>query len=100
MLTRTCSRARARTTAHQIEFVIKHYAGDVTYDATGFLDKNKDTLQKDLLVVVEGTTNNFISVMFPVVRTSLRVLCAVWWRHPKERSHCCAVTGLSPSPHS
>jgi myosin heavy subunit len=84
--TRTHTRARVpphayhrtRTTAHQIEFVIKHYAGDVTYDATGFLDKNKDTLQKDLLVVVEGTTNQFISVMFPVIRTSLRALSCRW----------------------
>lgn len=30
------------------EFVISHYAGDVTYDSTGFNEKNKDTLHSDL----------------------------------------------------
>lgn len=47
--------------------MIKHYAGDVIYDATGFLDKNRDTLQRDLMVVVEATSNKFISTLFPVV---------------------------------
>ena len=52
--------------------------GDVIYDVTGFLDKNKDTLQKDLLVLVEGSKNPFMQVLFPTsegeVKTSKKTI--------------------------
>eukprot|EP01097_Dermamoeba_algensis_P005188 TRINITY_DN3298_c0_g1_i1.p1 TRINITY_DN3298_c0_g1~~TRINITY_DN3298_c0_g1_i1.p1 ORF type:complete len:1335 (+),score=354.39 TRINITY_DN3298_c0_g1_i1:147-4007(+) len=44
--------------------IIKHYAGDVTYDSTGFLDKNKDTMNDDLLIVVRGSKSTFITGLF------------------------------------
>jgi myosin-5 len=31
-------------------FVIKHYAGEVTYSSDGFLEKSRDTLHDDLKV--------------------------------------------------
>ncbi|KAL6056612.1 myosin-5 isoform X3, variant 2 [Balamuthia mandrillaris] len=46
-------------------FKIKHYAGEVTYDITGFLDKNRDTLQKDLLLLCEGSKNVFLNTLYP-----------------------------------
>lgn len=47
-------------------FIVKHYAGDVSYECKGFLDKNKDTLQDDLLNVLESSGDKFISDMFTI----------------------------------
>lgn len=49
----------------QNKFVIKHYAGDVTYDVNGITDKNKDQLQKDLVELMSTTQNSFIHTIFP-----------------------------------
>ncbi|CCE64128.1 hypothetical protein TPHA_0G02880 [Tetrapisispora phaffii CBS 4417] len=47
------------------KFVIKHYAGDVTYDVNGITDKNKDQLQKDLAELIGTTQNGFLKSLFP-----------------------------------
>lgn len=46
-------------------FVIKHYAGDVKYTATGFLDKNRDTLWRDLVEVLAVSSESFVQSLFP-----------------------------------
>ncbi|KAJ3063665.1 Unconventional myosin-Ie [Podochytrium sp. JEL0797] len=51
----------------QTHFVISHYAGSVTYDCDGFTEANKDTLYKDLIQLVQSTTNPFIGALFPEV---------------------------------
>lgn len=51
-------------------FVIKHYAGDVTYDCKGFCDKNKDTLFNNLIDLMQFTSSTLIQTLFPEVRTS------------------------------
>lgn len=47
------------------KFIIKHYAGDVTYDILGITDKNKDQLQRDLVELMGTTANPFLSSIFP-----------------------------------
>lgn len=47
------------------QFLVKHYAGDVMYNIQGMTDKNKDTLVKDLLDLVAGSSNLFIQGLFP-----------------------------------
>ncbi|KAG8203154.1 MYO5, partial [Candida africana] len=48
------------------KFIIKHYAGDVTYDVAGMTDKNKDAMLRDLLELVSTSQNSFINqVLFP-----------------------------------
>jgi len=47
------------------KFMIKHYAGDVLYNISGMTDKNKDTLVKDLLDLIEGSKDQFLHKLFP-----------------------------------
>ncbi|SCU78439.1 LAME_0A04500g1_1 [Lachancea meyersii CBS 8951] len=49
------------------KFIIKHYAGDVTYDIAGMTDKNKDQLQKDLVELIQTSSNSFLTSIFPVL---------------------------------
>lgn len=47
------------------KFVIKHYAGDVTYDIEHMTDKNKDQLLRDLLEMIQTSQDPFIHTLFP-----------------------------------
>lgn len=47
------------------KFIIKHYAGDVTYEVAGMTDKNKDSMLRDLLEVLSTSSNPFIGLLFP-----------------------------------
>lgn len=49
----------------QGQFIIKHYAGDVSYAVEGMTDKNKDQLLKDILNLVGASSNNFVHALFP-----------------------------------
>lgn len=49
----------------QGQFIIKHYAGDVSYSVEGMTDKNKDQLLKDLLNLVGSSGNGFVHTLFP-----------------------------------
>ncbi|CAI5730211.1 unnamed protein product [Peronospora destructor] len=47
-------------------FVIKHYAGPVQYDTNGFLIKNTDALQNDLILLIKKSKAPFLKKLFPV----------------------------------
>ncbi|KAJ5455586.1 Myosin-1 [Penicillium daleae] len=49
----------------QGQFIIKHYAGDVSYAVEGMTDKNKDQLLKDLLNLAGSSSNQFVHTIFP-----------------------------------
>jgi len=49
----------------QGQFVIKHYAGDVSYAVDGMTDKNKDQLLKDILNLMGQSKNKFVHTLFP-----------------------------------
>ncbi len=43
---------------------IQHYAGDVVYDVTDWITKNKDPLQEDIAKSLIASTDGFISNLF------------------------------------
>ena len=48
----------------QITFTIRHYAGPVEYDVTNFTEKNKDSLQPDLIGVMQNSGIQFVQDLF------------------------------------
>ncbi|XP_052824673.1 unconventional myosin-Ic isoform X1 [Octopus bimaculoides] len=53
-----------RKTIERDQFRLIHYAGEVTYDVKGFLDKNNDLLYRDLKEVMCTATNPIIALCF------------------------------------
>uniref|UniRef100_A0A4W3IW94 non-specific serine/threonine protein kinase n=1 Tax=Callorhinchus milii TaxID=7868 RepID=A0A4W3IW94_CALMI len=54
-------------------FGIQHYAGKVLYDAYGFLEKNRDTLPADVVVVLRTSENVLLQQLFcsPLTKTGM-----------------------------
>ena len=52
-------------TPRQGNFIVKHYAGDVSYTVEGITDKNKDQLLKGLLNLFSQSSNRFVHTLFP-----------------------------------
>jgi len=46
-------------------FIVKHYAGAVTYDSSGFLEKNKDQLNDDAYSLLQTSAFKFLASLFP-----------------------------------
>ncbi|CCK70935.1 myosin 1 KNAG_0F02720 [Huiozyma naganishii CBS 8797] len=51
-------------------FILKHYAGDVEYNVDGWLSKNKDPLNENLLSVMSSSTNTLVSSFFSIEDSS------------------------------
>jgi len=45
-------------------FTVVHYPGKVTYDAIGFLEKNKDPLSQDVKVLMQYSDDEFVASLF------------------------------------
>ncbi|OXB77972.1 UNVERIFIED_CONTAM: hypothetical protein H355_009543 [Colinus virginianus] len=55
----------------ELSFGIHHYAGKVLYDASAFLEKNRDTLPADIVVVLRTSENKLLQQLFssPLTKT-------------------------------
>ncbi|KAK8043671.1 P-loop containing nucleoside triphosphate hydrolase protein [Apiospora rasikravindrae] len=57
--------SHAHLTPRQGSFIIKHYAGDVSYTVEGITDKNKDQLLKGVQNLFQQSQNRFVHTLFP-----------------------------------
>ncbi|VDD93459.1 unnamed protein product [Enterobius vermicularis] len=46
-------------------FVVRHYAGDVTYHADGFCEKNRDVFYQDFIPLMQSSQKPYIKSLFP-----------------------------------
>ncbi|VDN03750.1 unnamed protein product [Thelazia callipaeda] len=46
-------------------FIIRHYAGTVVYNVKGFCEKNRDTLYKDLILLMRQSNRHFFKQLYP-----------------------------------
>ncbi|XP_032241097.1 myosin-IIIb isoform X3 [Nematostella vectensis] len=54
---------RTKETENFPSFTIKHYAGRVKYNATNFLEKNRDTLSPDVVHVLRTSENRLVRTL-------------------------------------
>lgn len=59
------SMSNAHLIPRQGNFIIKHYAGEVSYTVDGITDKNKDQLLKGILNLFGQSSNEFVHALFP-----------------------------------
>ncbi|XP_066441018.1 myosin-IIIa [Eleutherodactylus coqui] len=54
-----------------LTFGVHHYAGKVLYNAAGFLEKNRDTLPADIVLLLRSSENNLIRILVtnPLTKT-------------------------------
>lgn len=46
-------------------FIVHHYAGKVSYDVSGFCERNRDVLFNDIIELMQGSEFEFIRALFP-----------------------------------
>lgn len=61
-----------KTLEYNRHFRIQHYAGPVTYDINGFIEKNRDTLFQDFKRLLYASKNQVIASMWPEGAQSIK----------------------------
>ncbi|MBW03707.1 Unconventional myosin-Ic, partial [Eschrichtius robustus] len=82
---------RTRKSLGRGEFRLLHYAGEVTYNVTGFLDKNNDLLFRNLKETMCSSENPIMSQCFDRSELSDK-------KRPETGVASAGVSSLSPAP--
>ncbi|VDM07809.1 unnamed protein product [Wuchereria bancrofti] len=64
IFTRSRQSARHTTVSH---FSIAHYAGNVAYNINGWVEKNKDVIERNGLEVLASSTKPLLQILFPLL---------------------------------
>ena len=49
-----------------LQFMIRHFAGDVCYDSTNFIEKNRNFLSPDLIATMRDSTDDIVRLIFSI----------------------------------
>ncbi|KAL3836178.1 hypothetical protein ACJMK2_021620 [Sinanodonta woodiana] len=71
--------------ADRPEFTVRHFAGKVTYNAAGFIEKNRDLLSTELKDCMKSSQDEFISDLFTVKRGPTGTISATVYNYGKSR---------------
>ncbi|PIK40604.1 putative myosin-IIIa isoform X2 [Apostichopus japonicus] len=63
--------------ADSTQFGVKHYAGTITYDAKGFLEKNRDSFSNSLMECLLNSHNGLVKFFFSHDDTDLKTVSIV-----------------------
>ena len=61
----TRAKIRKLFSSGQPHFTVAHFAGEVVYEASGWIERNNDELHADLLEVLGGSKHPLIAAIFP-----------------------------------
>ncbi|KAE8604428.1 hypothetical protein XENTR_v10014711 [Xenopus tropicalis] len=70
----------ASKSVHDTKFGINHYAGIVYYETEGFLDKNRDLLSTDIMLMIHTSSNYFLKQVFQMEKIT-KSSGSVTYRH-------------------
>ncbi|XP_029471551.1 unconventional myosin-VIIb isoform X2 [Rhinatrema bivittatum] len=71
---------------HDTKFGINHFAGVVYYESQGFLEKNRDMMKSNVLLLIHSSKNKFLKQIFQVKSSSSQGLLSI--RHlSSEQPH-------------
>lgn len=62
-------------------FTVIHYAGDVSYEVSGFLDKNRDTIKDAFKVIMSRSTNSLVAQLLDPAAEAKRMTVAVFFKN-------------------
>jgi len=52
-----------------LQFVVEHYAGNITYDVSGWIAKNRDVLTPSVMSVLQESSNDLVRHLFSTSQT-------------------------------